>query len=87
MADLARRVVPDLHHPNMQRGNRRETVFFNEDDYLAYINMIKISGNVIATICKKLTIHNQAVSLNEKTALLSVLKSLRLRHWTIENEV
>jgi putative transposase len=33
MARLARVVVPDLPHHVTQRGNRREPVFFEADDY------------------------------------------------------
>jgi putative transposase len=36
MARLARVVVPDAPHHVTQRGNRRQQVFFGEDDYLAY---------------------------------------------------
>jgi len=40
MARLARLVVPGLPHHVTQRGNRRETVFFNDDDYQAYLDML-----------------------------------------------
>ena len=36
MARLARVVVPGLPHHVTQRGNRRQTVFFSDDDYQAY---------------------------------------------------
>jgi len=36
MARLARIVVPDVPHHVTQRGNRRQPVFFGEEDYLAY---------------------------------------------------
>ena len=36
MARLARAVVPGLPHHVTQRGNRRQTVFFSDDDYEAY---------------------------------------------------
>ncbi len=35
MARLARVVVPGLPHHLTQRGNRRQPVFFREDDYRA----------------------------------------------------
>jgi putative transposase len=36
MARLARIVVPGVAHHVMQRGNRRQPVFFSDDDYAAY---------------------------------------------------
>ena len=36
MARLARLVVPDVPHHITQRGNRRQPVFFGEEDYAAY---------------------------------------------------
>ena len=40
MARLARVVIPDLPHHITQRGNRRGDVFFNDDDYRAYLDLI-----------------------------------------------
>ena len=40
MARLVRIVVPGLPHHVTQRGNRRETVFFSDEDYRAYLNML-----------------------------------------------
>jgi len=40
MARLARVVIPGLPHHVTQRGNRRETVFFDDDDYRAYLDLI-----------------------------------------------
>ena len=40
MARLARVVVPGLPHHVTQRGNRRETMFFNDDDYADYVDKI-----------------------------------------------
>jgi putative transposase len=40
MARLARVVVPGLPHHVTQRGNRREPVFFGDDDYRAYLELI-----------------------------------------------
>jgi putative transposase len=55
MARLARLVIPGLPHHVTQRGNRRETVFFNDDDYLAYLDLLKsaveISGSEIWAWC------------------------------------
>ncbi len=36
MARLARIVVPDIAHHVTQRGNRRQPVFFGDEDYAAY---------------------------------------------------
>ena len=36
MARLARAVVPDVPHHITQRGNRRQAVFFNDEDYTLY---------------------------------------------------
>src|SRR5271169_1078361 len=40
MARIARVVVPDLPHHVTQRGNRREPVFFEADDYRLYRRLI-----------------------------------------------
>ncbi len=43
MARLARIVVPLVPHPITQRGNRRQKVFFGEDDYRAYLDLLGAS--------------------------------------------
>lgn len=40
MARLARLVVPDVAHHVTQRGNRRQPVFFGEEDYAAYVDLV-----------------------------------------------
>ncbi len=40
MARIARVVVPEFPHHIIQRGNRRQEVFFNEDDYSAYLRLL-----------------------------------------------
>jgi putative transposase len=40
MARLARIVVPDVPHHVTQRGNRRQEVFFGDDDYAAYKELV-----------------------------------------------
>lgn len=40
MARLARIVIPGLPHHVTQRGNRREQVFFSDEDYQSYITML-----------------------------------------------
>ena len=40
MARLARIVVPDVAHHVTQRGNRRQPVFFSDEDYAAYRDLV-----------------------------------------------
>ena len=40
MARIARVIVPGYPHHITQRGNRRQAVFFCDDDYLAYIDLM-----------------------------------------------
>ena len=40
MARLARVVVPGVAHDVTQRGNRRQSTFFQEDDYRAYLALL-----------------------------------------------
>ena len=40
MARIARLVVPDLPHHVTQRGNRRMTVFFFDDDYALTLDLL-----------------------------------------------
>ena len=55
MARLARVVVPGVPHHVTQRGNRRERVFFDDDDCRAYLELIsaaaKRSGTAIWSYC------------------------------------
>ena len=41
MARIARDVLPDLPHHVTQRGNRRERVFFGDDDYRLYRDLLR----------------------------------------------
>ena len=41
MARIARFVVPEFPHHIMQRGNKRQKVFFNENDYREYLRLLK----------------------------------------------
>ena len=41
MARIARYVVPDLPHHVTQRGNRRERIFFGDDDYRLYRDLLR----------------------------------------------
>ena len=40
MARIARAVAPGIPHHITQRGNRRQQTFFNDEDYLTYIEMM-----------------------------------------------
>ncbi|MBL7131924.1 MAG: transposase [Candidatus Omnitrophica bacterium] len=40
MPRIARVVVPEFPHHIIQRGNRRQRVFFNEDDYSQYLKLL-----------------------------------------------
>ncbi len=55
MARLARVVVPGLPHHVTQGGNRRERVFFGDDDYRAYLDLIgaaaRRSGTEVWSYC------------------------------------
>ena len=41
MARLARVVLPGYPHHVTQRGNRRQDVFFQDEDYVAYLDLLK----------------------------------------------
>ena len=40
MARMARTVAPGYPHHVIQRGNRRQQTFFNDDDYQAYLELM-----------------------------------------------
>jgi putative transposase len=40
MARIARVVLPDYPHHVTQRGNRRQLVFFSDEDYRTYRTML-----------------------------------------------
>jgi len=41
MARMARVVVPEFSHHIIQRGNRCQKVFLNENDYSEYLRLLK----------------------------------------------
>ena len=45
MARMARVVIPNYPHHIIQRGNRRQPVFFTEDDYQTYIKLMAVWCN------------------------------------------
>jgi len=40
MARIARAVAPGIPHHITQRGNRRQQVFFRDEDYQAYLELM-----------------------------------------------
>ncbi len=51
MPRSARIVLPDIPHHVTQRGNRRQPVFFSDDDYRAYIDILGIALRKHDTRC------------------------------------
>jgi putative transposase len=49
VARLARVIVPGLPRHVTQRGNHREVVFFGEEDYRAYLDLIARSAKAAET--------------------------------------
>jgi putative transposase len=49
VARVARVVVPDLPHHVTQRGNRREPVFFEADDYRLYRRLVAAAARRAGT--------------------------------------
>ena len=49
MARIARVVVPGLPHHVTQRGNRREPVFFEADDYRLYRQLVAAAARRAGT--------------------------------------
>ena len=45
MARIARLVIPNVPHHVVQRGNRRQTVFFQEEDHTYYLRLLKKYGD------------------------------------------
>ena len=51
MARIARVVIPDVPHHVTQRCNRRQPVFFNDDDRRAYLALVAEACAANATLC------------------------------------
>jgi REP element-mobilizing transposase RayT len=49
MARIARFVVPGLPHHVTQRGNQRERVFFGDDDYVLYRDLLADQCRITVT--------------------------------------
>jgi putative transposase len=51
MPRSARIVVPELAHHVIQRGNRRQAIFFSDEDRVAYLDLLKIYCTKAGTRC------------------------------------
>ena len=51
MARLARVVIPEVAHHITQRGNRRQPVFFSDDDRRAYLALVVEAAKASGTRC------------------------------------
>jgi putative transposase len=76
-ARLARVVVPDMPHHVIQRGNRRQRVFFCDDDRRAYLQMLeertkKYFVEVWAYCLMDNHVHLIVVPKNEKDLALAI---------------
>ena len=53
MARIARVVVPGLPHHVTQRGNRREPVFFEADDYRLYRRLVGAAARRASVVSRR----------------------------------
>lgn len=51
MARLPRIVIPGVPHHVTQRGNRRQPVFFSDDDRREYLELVATAANAVGTTC------------------------------------
>lgn len=84
MPRLARTVCAQVPHHITQRGNRREDVFFTDEDRLAYLDWLKeyaekYKVDILAYCLMTNHIHLIAVPSTEE-GLQQVLKPLHMRH-------
>ena len=84
MPRLARNVFPRIPHHITQRGNRREEVFFTDDDRHAYLNWLKEYSqehkvDVLAYCLMTNHIHLVVVP-NTEEGLNRMLKPLHMRY-------
>ena len=80
MARIARFVVPGLPHHVTQRGNRRERVFFADEDYELY-------RDLLSSQCRKQGVAVWAYCLMSSTLAsgrraISFSRALARRSWT-----
>jgi putative transposase len=84
MPRLARTVFAGVPHHITQRGNRREDVFFDDEDYLTYLEWLRYYSQkhqleILAYCLMTNHIHLVAVPGTEKS-LQQVLKPLHMRY-------
>ncbi len=77
MARLPRIVVPHCPHHVTQRGNRRQQTFFRDDDYLYYIEQLRIhcvrySVSILAYCLMPNHIHLVVVPAKEKALRMAI---------------
>ena len=54
MSRFPRAVMPGVPHQVTQRGNRRQSVFFDDDDYRLYVElMAECCADAGVTVCRK----------------------------------
>ncbi len=84
MPRLARSVFPNVPHHITQRGNRREDIFFTDDDRLIYLEWLKFycdkyDVSVIAYCLMTNHVHLVLVP-HAEDGLQQVLKPLHMRY-------
>ena len=72
MPRSARIVIPQLAHHVIQRGNRRQAIFFSDDDRQAYLDLLAINCRKPATRCLAWCLMDSHVHL----VLLRIIRSL-----------
>lgn len=84
MPRLARSVFADVPHHVTQRGNRREDVFFTNDDYLAYLDWLLIYSQKydleILAYCLMTNHIHMVVIPSHKDGLHMAMKPLHMRY-------
>jgi len=84
MPRVARTVFADLPHHITQRGNRRETVFFNDEDRICYLSWLKEYSDkhnieILAYCLMTNHVHLVVVPFTEES-LQRVLRPLHMRY-------
>jgi putative transposase len=91
MPRLARSVFPNIPHHITQRGNRREDVFFTDDDRLFYLEWLqfyceKYKVSVLAYCLMTNHVH-LVLTPHTETGLQQVLKPLHMRYAQYINKI
>src|SRR4030042_452313 len=82
MPRIARVVIPGCPHHIVQRGNRRQRVFFNDDDRIYYLQLLRKYGDLEgikfwAYCLMENHVHLIAVPSHHQ----SLFKGLGMAHW------